>query len=43
MRKRICALLCVLSLLLSLTACAPKMEELSTTVFAMDTVMNLTV
>ena len=43
MRKRICALLCALSLLLSLTACAPKMEELSTTIFAMDTVMNLTV
>ena len=43
MRKRVCALLCVLSLLLALTGCAPKMEELSTTVFAMDTVMNLTV
>jgi len=43
MRKRISALLCALSLLLSLTACSPKMEELSTTVFAMDTVMNLTV
>ena len=30
-------------LCLSLTACGPKMEELSTTVFAMDTVMNLAV
>ena len=43
MRKRVCALLCALSLLLSLTGCGPKMEELSTTVFAMDTVMNLAV
>lgn len=43
MRKRITALLCALAATLSLTACAPKMEELSTTVFAMDTVMDLTV
>ena len=34
-------LLC--TLVLTLTACAPKMEEYSTTVFAMDTVMNLKV
>ena len=33
----------VIALLLPLTACAPKMEEYSTTVFAMDTVMNLKV
>lgn len=31
-----------LVLAISLAACAPKMEELSTTVFAMDTVMELT-
>ena len=36
-------LLCALSLLLSLTACAPKIEPHATTIFAMDTVMNLTV
>ena len=41
MRKRICALLCALSLTLPLTACGPKYEEMSTTIFAMDTVMNL--
>ena len=41
--KKISSLICALSLLLSLTGCGPKMEELSTTVFAMDTVMNLTV
>ena len=40
-RLRGAALLC--ALLLSLTGCGPKMEELSTTVFAMDTVMNLAV
>jgi len=36
-------LLCALSLLLPLTACGPKTLEQSTTIFAMDTVMNLTV
>ena len=41
MRKRICALLCALALTLPLTACGPKYEEMSTTIFAMDTVMNL--
>ena len=41
MRKRICALLCALAATLSLTACGPKYEEMSTTIFAMDTVMNL--
>ena len=42
MRKRISALLCALSLLIPLTACGPKVEETATTIFAMDTVMNLT-
>ena len=41
MRKGIFALLCALALTLSLTACGPKYEEMSTTIFAMDTVMNL--
>ena len=42
-RSRLRGVSAVLVLLLTLTACAPKMEELSTTVFAMDTVMNLAV
>ena len=41
MRKRICALLCALAMTFSLTACGPKYEQMSTTIFAMDTVMNL--
>lgn len=43
MRKGIASLLCALSLLLSLAGCSPNMEPYSTTIFAMDTVMNLTV
>ena len=43
MRKRITALLCALAATLSLTACAPSMEEISNTYLAMDTVMNLTI
>ena len=42
MRKRAVSLFCALSLL-ALTACGPKTLEQSTTIFAMDTVMNLTV
>ena len=43
MRKRITVLLCALAATLSLTACAPSMEEISNTYLAMDTVMNLTI
>ena len=43
MKKRIAALLCALAATLSLTACAPKMEQISNTYLAMDTVMNLTI
>lgn len=42
MRKRIAGVLCALTLMLSLSGCGPKYEEMSTTIFAMDTVMNLT-
>ena len=42
MRKRIACALCALSLLFSLAACTSKAEEHATTIFAMDTVMNLT-
>ena len=41
--KKLFALLCALALPLSLTACAPKMEQISNTYLAMDTVMNLTI
>jgi len=42
-RSRLRGVFAVLVLLLPLTACGPKTLEQSTTIFAMDTVMNLTV
>ena len=39
--KRMMAFFCALATTLSLTACAPRYEEMSTTIFAMDTVMDL--
>ena len=42
-RSRLRGVIACRVLLCSLTACAPKSEPTSTTIFAMDTVMNLTV
>ena len=40
-RSRLRGVTLCIALLISLTACGPKYEEMSTTIFAMDTVMNL--
>ena len=42
-RSRLRGVTLCLALLLPLTACAPKMEQISNTYLAMDTVMNLTI
>jgi len=42
MRRRLLPLLCSLALILSMAGCGNKVEEYSTTIFSMDTVMTLT-